>query len=56
VRCQLDHVTPFPNSPTTVENLACLSTTHHGFKHHAGWRLTMTPDGTCTWTSPLQRT
>jgi len=56
VRCQLDHVTPFPNGPTTVENLACLCTTHHGFKHHAGWRLTMTPDGTCTWTSPPQRT
>ena len=56
VRCQLDHVTPFPNGPTEIENLACLCTSHHGFKHHAGWTLTMAPTGTCTWTSPLKRT
>jgi hypothetical protein len=55
LRCQLDHVTPFPDGPTALENLACLCTSHHGFKHHAGWRLTMTPDGICTWTSPLGR-
>jgi len=55
VRCQLDHVIPFPRGLTTIENLACLCTTHHGFKHHAGWQLSMTPGGTCTWRSPLDR-
>ncbi|WP_162308247.1 hypothetical protein [Segeticoccus rhizosphaerae] len=25
---------------------------HHRAKHQAGWHLTVTPDGTCTWTSP----
>jgi len=56
IRCQLDHVTPYPNGPTSTENLASLCTSHHGFKHHAGWKLTMTADGTCTWSSPLDRT
>jgi len=54
-RCQLDHVTPFPHGPTQIGNLASLCTAHHGFKHHAGWHLSMTPDGICTWTSPLHR-
>ena len=55
-RTQLDHVTPYPQGRTEVTNLVCLCTTHHGFKHHAGWRLTMTPDGECTWTAPTGRT
>lgn len=55
-RAQLDHVTPYPHGRTEVTNLVCLCTTHHGFKHHAGWRLTMTPEGACTWTAPTGRT
>ena len=27
-----------------------------GFKHHAGWQVTMDPVGTCTWTAPDGRT
>lgn len=54
-RCQLDHVTPFPRGETTMENLASLCTSHHGFKHHAGWRLSITLDAVCTWSSPLDR-
>lgn len=54
-RAQLDHVTPYPAGLTEVTNLVCLCTTHHGFKHHAGWRLTMTPEGVCTWTAPTGR-
>ncbi|MGO1165861.1 MAG: hypothetical protein ACTMHL_04500 [Janibacter sp.] len=53
---QLDHVTPYPHGRTEVTNLVCLCTTHHGFKHHSGWRLSMTPEGTCTWTAPTGRT
>lgn len=55
-RTQLDHVTRWPDGPTEGTNLVCLCTTHHGFKHHAGWRLAMTPDGICTWTAPTGRT
>lgn len=55
-RTQLDHVTPWPEGPTSADNLVCLCTGHHGFKHHAGWRLAMTPDGVCTWTAPTGRT
>lgn len=54
-QCHLDHVTPWPEGPTEDDNLVCLCPTHHGFKHHAGWRLTMTPDGVCTWTAPTGR-
>jgi hypothetical protein len=54
-RCQLDHVVPHPLGETTEANLHCLCPAHHGFKHHAGWRLAMTPDGTCTWTAPTGR-
>ena len=28
---------------------------HHGFKHHGGWTVTMTPEGICTWTAPNGR-
>ena len=54
-RTDLDHVVAFPTGPTTAANLACLCRKHHTFKHHAGWRLTMTPDGICTWTTPHGR-
>ena len=29
-----------------------LCRTHHGFKHHAGWRVEMDEVGVCTWTAP----
>ena len=55
-RCQLDHVVRHPDGPTTVTNLQSLCSTHHGFKHHAGWRVEMDPLGVCTWTAPDGRT
>lgn len=54
-RCDLDHVTPFPHGPTTEDNLVCLCRAHHGFKHHARWRLQLLPDGTCVWAAPTGR-
>lgn len=51
-RCQLDHVVPHPQGATEEVNLHCLCPAHHGFKHHAGWRLVRAPGGTCTWTAP----
>ncbi|KRF26122.1 HNH endonuclease signature motif containing protein [Phycicoccus sp. Soil803] len=55
-RCQLDHVVRHPDGPTTVTNLQTLCATHHGFKHHAGWQVTMDERGICTWTAPDGRT
>lgn len=55
-RCHLDHVVAFPAGQTEEANLQALCPAHHGFKHHAGWGVTMTPDGVCTWTTPSGRT
>ena len=54
-RCDLDHVIAYPAGPTSAANLQTLCRVHHGFKHHGGWTVTMTPDGVCTWTAPNGR-
>jgi hypothetical protein len=36
--------------------MGALCRRHHRAKHHAGWTLTRTPDGTPTWTSPAGKT
>ncbi|MGV1008467.1 MAG: hypothetical protein ACOYBY_07645 [Dermatophilaceae bacterium] len=54
-RCDLDHVIAYPHGPTSAANLQTLCRVHHGVKHHSGWTVHMTPDGTCTWTAPNGR-
>ncbi|NMM24651.1 MAG: DUF222 domain-containing protein [Phycicoccus sp.] len=55
-RCEPDHIIPFSRGgPTAIWNLASLCKHHHRVKHDAGWTLTMTPDGHCTWTDPHHR-
>jgi hypothetical protein len=55
-RCEPDHVIPYSRGgPTTPWNLASLCKHHHRVKHHAGWKLSMTREGTCTWTDPHGR-
>ena len=55
-RCEPDHVTPYSRGgPTTASNLASLCKHHHRVKHNAGWTLTMTRQGVCTWTDPHGR-
>lgn len=52
-RCDLDHVIAYPHGPTDEANLVALCRAHHGFKHHAGWRLSLDAEhGGCTWTAP----
>jgi len=55
-RCEPDHVIPYSRGgPTAPWNLACLCKHHHRVKHQAGWTLTMSRDGVCTWTDPHGR-
>jgi hypothetical protein len=55
-RCEPDHVIPYSRGgPTAIWNLASICKHHHRVKHDAGWTLTMTRDGTCTWTDPHGR-
>jgi hypothetical protein len=55
-RCEPDHVIPFSRGgPTAIWNLVSLCKHHHRVKHEAGWTLTMTRDGDCTWTDPHGR-
>jgi len=55
-RCEPDHVIPYSQGgPTAIFNLVSLCKHHHRVKHHAGWKLHMTPTGHCTWTDPHGR-
>jgi len=55
-RCEADHVIPYSRGgPTAISNLVSLCKHHHRVKHEAGWTLTMTRDGDCTWTDPHGR-
>ena len=50
---ELDHGRPYPNGPTSAENLAGYCTAHHRGKHQApGWQHALAPDGTLTVTTP----
>jgi hypothetical protein len=51
--CDLDHLVPFPDGPTSVENLHALCRGHHGVKHDGGWTVEALPGNTLRWTSPL---
>lgn len=51
----VDHVERWPDGETIASNLQCLCRHHHRAKHEGGWRVSMTPEGICTWTSPSGR-
>jgi hypothetical protein len=53
-RTERDHLTPYPTGPTSAANLALESPRCHHAKHN-GWTLERHPDGSTTWSSPLQR-
>ena len=53
--CDLDHVRPWPNGPTTATNLICLCRRHHRVKQRHRWRVRLHPDATATFTDPTGR-
>lgn len=50
--CQLDHITPWPQGPTTRDNLHPLCQRDHNRKTHEHWHPHRHPTGPITWTSP----
>jgi hypothetical protein len=51
----LDHLVPFPDQPTSADNLHPPCERHHIGKHTAGWQVRRNDDGTTTWISPQGR-
>ncbi len=50
---ELDHDRPWPDGPTSADNLVGYCTPHHRGKHQApGWRHRLSADGTLTVTAP----
>jgi hypothetical protein len=50
---ELDHDRPYPEGPTSADNLTGYCTGHHRGKHQApGWRHVLAPDGTLVVTTP----
>ena len=55
-RCDLDHVTPYDRGGRTCEcNLGPACRHDHQTKQTPGWTLTTPSPGTCTWTTPGNR-
>ncbi|MBY5164483.1 HNH endonuclease signature motif containing protein [Salsipaludibacter albus] len=50
--CDVDHVVPWPDGPTDVDNLGLVSRRAHTRKTRRQWRLDRHPDGSRTWTVP----
>ena len=53
--CDLDHLIPFPQGPTSAGNLHALCRRHHGLKHDDGWTVEAVEAGErhgLRWTSP----
>jgi uncharacterized protein DUF222 len=55
-RADLDHTVPFPEGPTTPDNLTALCRRHHRMKHgDNGWKVTHKSGVALEWTSPTGR-
>ena len=52
-QCKAHHIIWYSKrGPTLLDNLVPLCEQHHHLVHEGGWRITMTPDRTITWTKP----
>jgi hypothetical protein len=53
-RSDLDHTVPYPQGPTSANNLGALCRHHHRLKHETTWRVEQCHE-VFTWTSPTGR-
>lgn len=55
-QCDIDHVHDHARGGATeLDNLAHVCRRHHTLKHHSSWTVTLAPDRTMIWRSPLGR-
>ena len=54
--CDLDHLIPFPEGPTSADNLHALCRRHHRLKHDSDWAVEPLSGHGLRWTSPLGTT
>ena len=55
-QCEIDHRVPYSHGgATAADNLCCLCKHHHRQKDGGGFTLSIDPDGTTRWTTPLGR-
>jgi hypothetical protein len=50
--CDLDHVKPFPQGPTSADNLGPACRHHHNLKTAGGWTVEQTGPNTYIWAGP----
>ena len=55
-RADIDHTTPFPEGPTSPENLGVMCRTHHRLKQDHRWLVLQPSPGRFEWTTPSNRT
>ncbi|HQR80388.1 MAG TPA: hypothetical protein PLT68_09230, partial [Actinomycetota bacterium] len=56
VNCDIDHLVPWPDGPTSHTNTAALCRRHHRIKTHTNWQVKALPGNTLQWTSPRGHT
>jgi 5-methylcytosine-specific restriction protein A len=44
--CDAHHAVPFPDGPTSADNLVLMCRRHHQMLHRPGWHAKLRPDGT----------
>lgn len=55
-RCDLDHTHPYPQGPTSADNLRALCRFHHRLKTHGAHTYRITTHGTLEWHTPTGQT
>jgi HNH endonuclease len=52
IDAELDHIVPYPNGPTSADNMAGYCPHDHHMKHAPGWQVRAHDDGGIEWITP----